>query len=524
MADFEINDIHQVGVVKDVKSHLLPPEVWSAANNMISKDMGMQAMKGYEPVFGTPLYAPHFALPLSTQVENFWLYTSLTKAAIYDGNAHTDITRLVGGDYAAPATRFWNGGIFAGIPILNNGVDKPQYWPGPPISNELEDLDNWPADASALIIRPFGAFLVALNWTISSVNYPHLVKWSNEATDPGTLPSSWDAADQAVDAGEYDLPDVESGVLIEARMLGSKMMLYKGQSTWQMRFVGGRAVFAFDTFSDTAGILTQRCVMSTGDGKKHLVATLEDIVLHDGNSGPVSVLENKMRTTLFRNLDQSNYVNSFMFRDLVNSNIIFAYPEPGMTEPNRGLVFNYRSGAITECDIGFCNASAGAVLEASGAETWDSVGGAWTSDTEPWNSFERRAVLLCDKATSQFHRWDVGYTRNGLPYAATLQRTGLAMTGKKRSGETIVNFQAEKFVDRIWPKISGGPVLVRLGYQQTVDGSVEWGPYVEFDPANDVTVDTDASGRAICIEFTTPEALEWKLDGYRLPIQILSEF
>lgn len=524
MADVEINDVGQFGVVRDKKSHLLTPEIWTRAYNVISKDKGMQAMKGWDPVFGTPLYAPHFAIPATTVTGSFWLYTSLTKAAVFDGSDHTDITRL-SADYAAPATKSWNGLNFAGIPILNNGVDKPQFWGGPPVSTKLADLSNWPASASAMIVRSLGAFLIGFNWTISAEVFPHLVKWSNEAEGPGTLPSSWDSDDPTVDAGAYDLVDDKpSGIILEAKRLGTRMMVYKGEATWWMRFVGGRATFQFDTFSDTTGILAPRCVETTGDGKKHVVATLDDIIIHDGNSGPASILEEKMRSTIFNNIDPTNYSNSFMFRDLANSNIIFAYPELGRIEPNRGLIFNYVNGAITECDIGFANAASGQFVEASEASTWEDDTGSWEIDEGPWNSFSRRALLLCDKANSLFHRWDIGYERNGVTYEVTLQRTGLALVGKKRTGEPIVDFQKQKYVDRVWPKASGGPILCRLGYQQTVDGAVAWGPYQTFDPLNDMTVDTDASGRAICIEFTTPQALEWRLEGYKLPVQVLSEF
>src|SRR5687768_15277330 len=136
MADIDINDVGQFGVIQDQKPHMLPPEVWTRAYNVISKDKGMKAMRGWDPVFGTPLYAPHFALPMVTVSDSYWLYVSLTKAAIYDGTTHTDITRL-SADYTAPDTKSWNGLLFGGIPILNNGVDKPQFWAGPPVSNKL---------------------------------------------------------------------------------------------------------------------------------------------------------------------------------------------------------------------------------------------------------------------------------------------------------------------------------------------------------------------------------------------------
>lgn len=518
MADLEFNDLAEKGIIRDEPAYQLPPELWTQALNMRSVDGGMEAVKGATQVFGTPTVAPHFVLPVASTSQMFWPYVSLTKAYVYDGISHSDITRLAGGDYTATQTRDWNGTLFGGIAIFNNGSDAPQFWAAPVAATHLANLTAWPAGGKAAVIRSFGAYLVAVNYTVGGVNYPHLVKWSSSASAPGTLPATWDEADATNDASQYDLFDVDAGVLREALRLGSKMFLYKENSTWTMRYVGGRALFAFDTFLDTSGILAPRCVTITGDAKKHVVATQDDIIIHNGNSDPVSIVDKKMRKAIFNNLDVTNYRNSFMHTDPEFNEVLFCYPESGRTQANRALVFNYRNGSLTERDVYYRNAAIGRI-EVSDTATWDAAVGSWDSDLEAWSVQQRRKVVVCDPDNVKFYRLNDGYTRNGVSYVCTLQRVGLSIVGRKRSGEWIVDHEVMKFIDRLWPKTKGGPVQIRIGFQMLVDGPVAWGPYTSFNPATGVTADTTpGSGRAVAIEFNLPAATNFRLDGYKLSV------
>ena len=156
MPVIEVNDIAKVGSVADVPAYMLPPEIWTLALNMRYQDESMITMTGWEQIFGTPPIAPHFALPIAAAT-NYWLYVSLTNARVFDGATHSDITRAAG-NYTASDTWQWNGTILGGIPILNNGVDVPQYWPIPySVSNKLLNLTNWTATTRAKVIRAFGS-------------------------------------------------------------------------------------------------------------------------------------------------------------------------------------------------------------------------------------------------------------------------------------------------------------------------------------------------------------------------------
>src|SRR5262245_61571496 len=199
MPTVQLFNLGTIGIVKDIPGHLLPPEVWSDGNNMQMIDQYTRRSFGYEQIFGTPTVVPGFVFYVPASSDNFWIYCSLAKAYVYDGSAHTNITRLAG-DYTATQYRNWNGCILGGVPILNNGSDVPQYWPTLTVATKLIALANWPANLRAKVIRNFGKYLVAINLTDTGTPLPHAIQWSH-AADPGAVPSSWDTTLATVDAG-----------------------------------------------------------------------------------------------------------------------------------------------------------------------------------------------------------------------------------------------------------------------------------------------------------------------------------
>ena len=403
---FDINDVASIGAVRDVPSYMIPSEAWTTALNMRYVDDGMETLDGWEQVFGTPLYPPHFHMAVASPTINFWLYTSLTKAAVYDGTVHTDITRAVGGDYTATETRQWNGTILGGIAIVNDGVDVPQYWATASPAVKLANLLNWDSNVRAKVIRSFGPFLVAINLTIGGTQFPHRLRWSHPAA-PGSLPTSWDITDPTVDAGEIDFPDVQSGLLADILPLGPTMFVYKDLSIWKMRFTGGQQIFDFgqSAWLNTAGLLGPRCVCISGDGTKHILATQDDIIWHDGNQVK-SILNLRQRKRLQDEIDSSNFGQSFIFANPFRNEIWFCYPQQGSTFPNRAIIMNYRTAGgsdfvVTTADgITFRNATVGN-LEGSFAEIWDSGTDTWDVDTGPWSTLERRRVVLADPTASK---------------------------------------------------------------------------------------------------------------------------
>ena len=527
---FDINDVASIGAVGDVPSYMIPSEAWTTALNMRYSDEGMEALDGWTQVFGTPLFAPHFHIPVASPQINYWLYTSLSRAAVYDGVNHTDITRL-SGNYTTTDSWQWNGTMLGGIAIVNNGVDTPQYWATADPSVKLANLPNWdPLSLSikARVIRAFGPYLVAISITVGGTQFPHRVRWSHPA-DPGSVPISWDVTDPTVDAGEVDFSDAQSGVLLDALPLGSTMFLYKESSVWKMKYVGGQQIFDFGQapWLNTAGLLSPRCVCITGDGMKHVLATQDDIIWHDGNTVN-SVLNLKQRKRLQNDIDDTNFGQSFMFANPFRNEVWFCYPQQGSIYPDTAIIMNYHTAGgtsftVTTADgITFRNAVAGNI-EGSFAEMWDSGTDTWDDDTGPWSVLERRRVVLASPANTKFYKLGQSATRDGTIFTSTLTREGLALIGKKKDGTVIEDFQRMKMIKRIWPKVSGSSVNIKFGAAQTVGGAVAWSSPVIYDPNAMVYADPGPmAGRAVGIDISGTGV--FRLDGYKIDMIPMGEF
>ena len=518
----EINDLSSVGCVRDVEASQLPPEAWSFAENMRFSELGVERMNGREQVFGTPGVAPHFAMPIATSTQTYWLYVSLLKAFVYDGTTHTNITRTAGGDYAANATKDWNGTVFGGVPILNNGVDVPQYWSTLSPATPLAALANWPATARTRVIRAFGPYLVAMDITKSGTRFPHMFKWSHPA-DPGTIPSSWDETDPTKDAGESDLPDVSAGTILDGLPLQGNFYVYKEGSIWRVSHIGGSFIFDFKVLLQTAGILAPRCVALTGDGTRHVVATQDDILVHNGQSVD-SILDKRYKRFYVNNVDVANYTNSFMFTNPFRDEVWFCFPEVGQTNPTRALIWNYKEGqrgAISEAPIAFRNATGGTV-ETADADTWATTTETWETTIGPWSQSNRQSVVACAPEVTKFLELDKGSLDNGATMLGTLQRTALSFIGRKRTGEWIVDYAVRKLIRRVWIKASGGPINVRVGFQEIVDGPITWGSAVVFNPETALWVDAVGSGKAVAVEFSA--AVPFRIIGYKIEGEVVGQY
>lgn len=527
MPDIEINDVAKYGAISDTPGYMIPPEAWTTALNVYVVNGGLEKMLGWSTTFDAPsAVAPHFAMPVRSFSATFWLYMSLTKGYVWDGATDTDITRTVGGDYTTAATQDINGTILGGIPILNTGADVPQYWTALSIGSKLADLTAWPSGLRFKVIRAFGPFLIGFNVTKSGpVHYPHMYKWSSEA-DPGTLPATWDETDATQDAGEAELNDSNAGVLLDALPLNEIMYMYKENSTWKLRFVGGRDIFSPGQAAWLqTGILATRCVAITGDGKKHVVCTQDDIIWHDGNQVK-SVLTDKQRIRLFNEMDTANYATSFMADDPTTRHMYFCYPASGATQPNKALVMYYGGGddnwPVLEMDgVTFRNLVVGPV-EGAVDDDWEADELTWEDDETPWSSLTRRRLVACGTDATSFYNLNSGTTRNGTTFTATLQREGISVTGKKRDGSWIVDWNVKKQFDALWPKIQGS-VSIRYGSQDMVDGSVTWNTAITFNNAtNDVVYPGPVSGRAGAIEISSTD--HFRIDGYTISVTPIGNF
>ena len=476
------------------------------------------------PTSDTSDQAPMFSMYISSAAQPWWLWASTSKIFVFDGVNDTDITRTVGGNYNAVDAKSWNGTLFQGVPILNTGADKPQFWATYSAGTHMQDLTNWPATQTSRVVRSFLSYMFALNNTRGGVNFAHEVRWSNAAV-PGSLPTTWDFTDPTNDAGNTDLPDVASGRILDGQELQGQFFIYKEASTWRVQFIGSPFVFSFHSFMENTGILATRCAAITADGLKHSVVTQDDWIIHNAISAE-SLLSKRMRRYLFNRIDATTYDTSFMFNNPIYDEMWFCYPSSGALEPDSALIWNYKYNSFSEAvGIDFRHVEIG-TIPVTGL-TWAQQTLTWAQDTGPWASSKRRRLVAANPNTKKLILLDDVNTnlRDGAVFTGTVQRTGLSVTGQKRNGEWIVDLKNQKMIRLLWPKIQeqSPPVLIRVGYAQLINGSVAWNPYQSFDPNTNLFVEgCEGQGRSIAVEFKGNNG--WRLDGYKLDVEPLGEF
>lgn len=524
MARLEFHNVGALGVIKDRPAHTLPPEAWSDGRNIRFRDNSAVKITGHANVFGTLSGTPYWNMACPDPSNAFWIYGSLTKMYATDGTSHADITRTVGGDYGTVLDRLWNGGILSGVPVITNGVDVPQFWASPGLASDLAALTNWPANNVCRVIRPFKAFLVALYITKAGTVYPHRVKWSHPA-DPGTVPVSWDETDPTKDAGEFDLDG--AGSIVSGLRLRNAFVIYKERSTWLMQYIGGQYIFRFDELFESTGILGVHCVASFNDGAKHFVATGEDVIVHNGQELD-SVLDQKWRRWLSRNIDSTYAKRSFVVENPIEHEMWFCFPEVGATAPTLAVAWNSHSGTVGVRELaGGIPFIAKGQIPGSGGGTWNSDSATWDSDTSTWDEqtfagYQAR-LLQANPADIKLQQIDSGETFNGSNMTAYLQREDHAFDGQDRQGNPKAGFTKRKLIKRIWPKMIGSSVNWRVGTKENLDDAIVWGPTKSFNPATQKYFDVMQGGRLISLRVESNSDQSWELQGYDMEYELLGE-
>ena len=95
MALIPIDNVGQVGIVKETSPWQLPPNVWSDGNNVKTDEGAIRKLPGYAEVMATCPIAPYLLTQLTLGIPEFWIVGGLTKIYVYDNTNQS--TLLDGG-------------------------------------------------------------------------------------------------------------------------------------------------------------------------------------------------------------------------------------------------------------------------------------------------------------------------------------------------------------------------------------------------------------------------------------------
>ena len=528
MALIPIDQVGQIGIVKDINAWQLPNNVWTDGNNIRAEHGAIQKTPGYKEVMASCPVAPYYITNLVAGSTSYWIVGGLAAIHVHNGSTWTDITRSSGA-YSATARAGWVSTVLGGVLIMTNGVDDPQFWAlssgVPAVGTRMADLSNWPASNECKSMKAFRSFLISLNITKSGTKYSNLVKWSHEAATQA-LPSSWDETSATLDAGEYELAD-SKGAILDGLPLTDKFMIYKEDSVYQMSYVGTPFIFAFRQLSPTIGALSTNCVAEFGD--RHFIFGNGDIYINDGMKIE-SILPHKMRDYLFGNMNGDEHEKSFVVADYGNTEMWACYVSSGNltnVQCDKALVWNWANQTFTERDlpetsmIGY-----GIEGDPLSSASWSADTSTWANNSLNWNTagasaFSNTAgksLVMASATDTKMYRHETGNTKDGTNMTSYIERTGITVDESGQPNPSTV-----KSVTAVWPKMTlstaGTDVNVYVGAQMSTESAISWeGPYT-FNPDDQSKVPVRVTGKYIGVKFESTGDQTWRLDGYSLDVK-----
>ena len=518
-----INGIGEIGVVRDQPFDTLPANAWTDAKNVVFREGQAWRVLGHTEVFSPPTVAPYWTLHIPTISTDYLMYAGLTKLHVVAGTTHTDVSRSVGGVYAATADQSWNGGILGGIPIVNNGVDDPQFW-DLNIANNFEDLTNWPASTIASVIRTFKEFAIALDVTESGTRDPYELRWSDAISDPFTLPGSW-VASATNKAGNHPLTRT-SGFIIDGRALGDLFIIYKQDSIHSMQFIGGRQVFAFRELANDQGIFTRRCIANVRGNREQAFLGVDDIMLTDGRVVS-SIATDRVRRAIYDSISSTNFQRCFVSANEAEKEVWFCIVEEGFTFPNVAHIWNWEKNTWGHRELPLAaHISYGKIAES--AETYASITGTYANTDLTYNfgTFQdvKQGTVFADPTNTKLFQGEIGQQFDGVDVNVFVERRGLALT-VDRNGRPKPDIATRKLLTEVYPHFTGqGTVQITIGYQDELEGPVVWAAPLDFQIGTDRKINPLLSGRAFAIRIEDTGADAWKLHGYDLNQEIIGRY
>lgn len=523
MPTLYLNNPASIGLISDLRYESLGLEGFSRVGNVRFTRDGISRTLGEQSIWTTPGTTPFSLMQWNDSTAAIsWFYLSGTAAIKTDGTTHTDVSPTAGA-FSGGTWPVWTGGVIGGVAVVNNdgGIDYPHYFD--PVTGVFEPLPAWTATHTTGVMRVFKEFLVALDITEGATRYPTKLRWSHPA-DPGGLPVSWDVTDPTVDAGEVALDDTP-GFLVDCLPLGDLNMVYKEDSVWSMRYVGGQSIFSFRKVFDF-GAISPNAVVEVE--RKHFVVTIGDVKLHDGQQQR-SIIEGRVRDYLFGRLSSNNYKHLQVVKNELASEVWICYPvQDGAAKLEEVLIWNWLNGTWTVRELDALALAAG-VIPTGEDLTFDGEVGDF--DTSAGGFDDRSYSPLTQKVlvgrASGFSLLDSGYDFAGVQFTAFAERTGLGFIGQDQAGKVRVDTQRVKFLRALWPSLeiaSGSYVNFYLATQERIDGPTTWAGPFPFYPATQQKVDCTLSGKVLGWRIEDGDAKAWKLTRLGFEFELGGKF
>lgn len=496
-----------VGISLDPNPSDLPMTEWSGGRNVSFRNGKAQRAQGHAKVFGDLAAPPLYLFPYLNQNVPYWFAGSEKKLHVTPGMTWEDISRT-SGEYHASVDYPWNGCFLNGLTVMNNGFDVPQMFL--PNADRFADLKNWPGGYRCKIMRSYKNYLVALNLSANSVHQPTTVKWSSPA-DPGEAPNKWTTTDATSESGEAFLADTP-GAIVDGIKLRDSLIIYKEDSVYSMRHIGGVYIFQFQQLFDDVGMLAPNCAVEF-DGK-HFVIGQGDVYVHNGVQKS-SVIDGKMKDYLFGAIRSAGVKNVFVVADYKNQEMWICFQASGGAGErgfcDQALIWNWKENHWTIRDLPNVICGNHGIVDPRAPDNWDIDQNIWDSDTTVWGSdvYNPSRTKIVFGSTVNNAAYVVGdvSTFDGQPFESYLEKTDMYFDDDLYM----------KGVNSVTPHVSGaGTCQIQVGMSKFPDAPVEWGVPRVFNIGQDHKIDNRSNGRYVALRYTFTSKERWVHNGHTL--------
>lgn len=560
MANLPLRNLGQVGVITDANPYSLPANAFSKAQNVVFDENRVQRA----PLFKQLFPAIRSLLSYADSSGTFDAQTGTYDAA---QGTPASAARFVG-SYADPsfgetvfvcdndgAVRSYPNGSLTFISPGAGTITNEEPWTHaqvgglsflaragmrPYVRNVKTDVTyslmagDWVSTHSAKVVRGYLDYVIMLNVTKSTTEYPTMVKWSDPVPYNSVVTGvTWDPASPSGIAGENILAEMTSGIR-DGQVLGTNFILYSQEQVWLMEYTGSSLVFNFRRLFPTGGIFNTNCVVEV-EGK-HFVFGEDDLYVHDGVSKQ-SIADGRVRRSVFNAINRTKRSAAFVMHDSVSNLVYFCYNTlsdevkwRNTQYCNQAAIYNYRSDTWSFMDLPNVVGGAESNIDLQ-ANTYPAVSGTYEVYNSSYVSFEgvkpnvTIALGITDATNglteSRVYAVDLpAVSLTNLPVTqetrapAVAERVGIDLDDEGlntplRSYKTITEIVPQAAFDA-----SASTFKWEVGSSDLPNGAVVYRTSTDFDPAVDYKIDTKVSGRYLAYKVTSESLENFKITGF----------
>ena len=528
-----VRGLGDTGILTDPNAYNLPITGFTSGNNVRFDENKVRRAPVFRKIKDTLTFDPRGAFGIVPS-SGFDTVLMVSDAYALHEYANGTVTNRSGSITGSSDPRPFTISSLADVVYVNRPDRVPVH--RLPSATNFSDLPNWDANWRTEALRPFGDFLLALNLTESSTNYPNRVRFSN-LVSANAVPDSWDETDTTKSAGFNDLVQMQTPI-IDGAELGTNFVVYSSTEAILMEFVGGTFIFNFRKLVSDEGIINQNCVVEADN--KHYVFGSNDIYMHDGVTKQ-SICDERTRKFIFTGLNKKNSDRCFVLHNQALDEIYFCYQSgdslvsyPDTPRCNRAAVFNIRNGSWSFMDLPNVSAGASANVNtvttyAASTGVYNTVGGSYYDQED---SFNRHTLMVgADDSSNSISSdklygldlSDEGSMAFNIDSEATkppfVERIGLDLD------EVRSPLDGYKVVTRMLPQIAtknstDTTLTIEFGASDIPSNTPTYTTTATFDISTDYKVDSRASGRYLSYKFSkaSNDYADFELSGFDVDV------